>query len=112
MDPGLVSQSFLGPDSDVIFAGTEAGIVGLCGGGSHLLQQLARVGIGRFVPVDYDRIENKNSNRLVGGTAADVTAGAIIAVWSGKSPFFAPVSRQRFSPFKAPVRFGLGAADR
>ena len=34
-----------------------------------------------------------------------------ITVWSGKSPFFAPVSRQRFSPPKAPIRVRLGAAD-
>lgn len=74
MDPRLVSQSFLGPDSDAILAGIEAGIVGLGGGGSHIAQQLAHVGVGRFVPVDHDIIEEKNLNRLVGGTDADVKA--------------------------------------
>jgi hypothetical protein len=74
MDPRLVSQSFLGPDSDAILPGIEAGIVGLGGGGSHVAQQLAHVGVGKFVPVDHDIIEEKNLNRLVGGTTADVEA--------------------------------------
>jgi molybdopterin-synthase adenylyltransferase len=71
----LVSQSFLGDDSDAVLAATEVGIVGLGGGGSHVVQQLAHLGVGKFVPVDHDIIENKNSNRLVGGTAVDVEAG-------------------------------------
>jgi hypothetical protein len=75
MDPRLVSQSFLGPDSDRIFGDTEVGIVGLGGGGSHIVQQLAHLGVGRFAIVDPDVIENKNLNRLVGGTAEDVKAG-------------------------------------
>jgi molybdopterin/thiamine biosynthesis adenylyltransferase len=70
----LVSQSFLGPDTDAILAGIEAGVVGLGGGGSHVVQQLAHVGVGKFVPVDHDTIEEKNLNRLIGGTAADVDA--------------------------------------
>jgi hypothetical protein len=72
MNLQLISQSFLGPDSEAILAGTEVGIVGLGGGGSHIAQQLAHVGVGRFVPVDHDIIEKKNLNRLVGGTAIDV----------------------------------------
>jgi len=74
MDPRLVSQSFLGPDSDAILAQVEVGIVGLGGGGSHEAQQLAHVGVGRFVLADHDIIEDKNLNRLVGGTQEDVAA--------------------------------------
>jgi hypothetical protein len=74
MDPRLVSQSFLGPDSDAILAQAEVGVAGLCGGGSHVVQQLAHVGVGNFVVVDDDIIEEKNLNRLVGGTRADVDA--------------------------------------
>ena len=73
MNPRLVSQSFLGPESEAILASTEVGIVGL-GGGSHIVQQLAHLGVGRFVPVDDDIIEEKNLNRLVGGTQEDVKA--------------------------------------
>jgi tRNA A37 threonylcarbamoyladenosine dehydratase len=74
MNPRLVSQSFLGSESDRILAAIEAGIVGLGGGGSHIVQQLAHVGVGKFVPVDDDIVEEKNLNRLVGGTAEDVKA--------------------------------------
>jgi molybdopterin-synthase adenylyltransferase len=72
MNQRLVSQSFLGADSDAVLAGVEVGIIGLGGGGSHVVQQLAHVGVGKFVPVDDDIIEEKNLNRLVGGTAEDV----------------------------------------
>ena len=72
MDPRLVSQSFLGPDSDAIFAAAKVGVVGFGGGGSHVVPQLAHLGVGKFVVVDPDTIENKNSNRLMGGTAGDV----------------------------------------
>jgi hypothetical protein len=37
-----------------------------------VVPQLAHLGVGKFVVVDPDTIENKNSNRLMGGTAADV----------------------------------------
>jgi molybdopterin-synthase adenylyltransferase len=73
-DPRLESQSFLGPHGDEILANTAVGIVGLGGGGSHITQQLAHLGIGHFIPIDDDIIEHKNLNRLVGGTADDVCA--------------------------------------
>jgi len=76
MDPRLASQSFLGPESDTILAAIEVGIVGLCGGGSHLVHQLPHLGITRFVIVDPDIIETRNWNRLLGGTPADVEAAS------------------------------------
>lgn len=68
----LDRQSFLGHDSDARLAALTVGIVGLGGGGSHVVQQLAHVGIGGFVLIDDDRIDDTNLNRLVGGTHADV----------------------------------------
>ncbi|TAJ64656.1 ThiF family adenylyltransferase [Brevundimonas sp.] len=68
----LDRQSFLGPDSDAVLENLVIGIVGLGGGGSHVGQQLAHVGIGSFVLADDDVIEDTNLNRLVGGTWADV----------------------------------------
>lgn len=69
----LARQSFLGVDSDIVLSGATIGIVGLGGGGSHLVQQFAHLGIGRFVLVDPDTIDLTNTNRLIGGTLADVT---------------------------------------
>ncbi len=65
-------QGFLGPDSDTILACLRVGIVGLGGGGSHMAQQLAHLGITRFVLCDHDRISETNLNRTVSATEADV----------------------------------------
>jgi hypothetical protein len=71
----LSRQSFLGADSDNVLKSLTIGLVGLGGGGSHVAQQLAHLGVGKFVMVDPDVIEDSNLNRLVGGTAADVRKG-------------------------------------
>ncbi len=68
----LISQSFLGINSEAVLSTTIVGIVGLSGGGSHFVQQFAHIGIGGFVLVDFDRIELKNTTRLVGGTLQDI----------------------------------------
>lgn len=51
-------------------------LVGLGGGGSHIAQQLAHVGIGYFRLVDADHAEISNLNRLVGATYQDAVLGA------------------------------------
>ena len=73
----LDRQSFLGPDSDSVLNAATVGLVGLGGGGSHVAQQLAHVGIGGFVLVDPDAIEDTNTNRVVGGTLDDVAAARL-----------------------------------
>lgn len=71
------SQSFLGEHSEAVLANIQVGIVGLSGGGSHVVQQLAHLGVANFTVVDHDRIEAKNLNRLVGATAQDVANKAL-----------------------------------
>lgn len=68
----LDRQNFLGPASEAVFEAVDIGIVGLGGGGSHVAQQAAHMGIGGYVIVDPQNIEDTNTNRLVGGTLADV----------------------------------------
>jgi hypothetical protein len=70
-------QSFLGPKSDQIFATCSVGLIGLGGGGSHLVQQLAHIGIGNFLLVDPDRVEESNLNRLVGATVEDAARASL-----------------------------------
>lgn len=65
-------QSFLGEASGSLLSRLRVGIVGLGGGGSHVAQQLAHIGVGHFVLLDPDRIEESNLNRLVGATVDDV----------------------------------------
>jgi molybdopterin/thiamine biosynthesis adenylyltransferase len=64
-------QSFLGPRSEGILNSCKIAAVGLGGGGSHIVQQLAHIGIGSFLLVDGDVVEEHNLNRLVGATADD-----------------------------------------
>lgn len=68
----LDRQSFLGAGSEAHLASIRVGTVGLGGGGSHVIQQLAHVGILHHALVDPDVIELSNLNRLVGGTLDDV----------------------------------------
>jgi len=65
-------QSFLGPDAESVLAQAVIGIVGLGGGGTHVVQQLAHVGFQHYVLYDPDQIEATNLNRMVGATLADV----------------------------------------
>lgn len=50
----------------------RATIVGLGGGGSHIAQQLAHVGVGHFRLIDPREIHHSNLNRLIAGTKQDV----------------------------------------
>jgi molybdopterin-synthase adenylyltransferase len=47
-------------------------VVGLGGLGSHVVQQLAYLGVNRFTLVDHDVVEESNLNRLVGAGYADI----------------------------------------
>ena len=51
---------------------SEIGIIGLGGGGSHIVQQLALLGVGTIVAVDHDTIEESNRSRLIGSEPDDV----------------------------------------
>lgn len=72
-------QSFLGADSETKLCAATIGLVGLGGGGSQIVQQTGHLGIGGYVLVDPDFIEETNTNRLIGGTLADVE-GAVTKV--------------------------------
>jgi hypothetical protein len=64
-------QRFLGANSEALFRSVRAGVVGLGGGGSHIAQQSAHVGFGRFALFDPDAMEFPNLNRTVGATFED-----------------------------------------
>lgn len=71
-DRDFSRQSFLGKYSEEVLANTRVAIVGLGGGGSHIAQQLAHVGVGHFRLIDPQVIEASNLNRLIGATKLDV----------------------------------------
>lgn len=76
MDSRHSRQTFLGPNADEVIERADVTIVGLCGGGSHVAQQLAHVGVGRFNLVDFDCADDTNTNRMVGLTYAEAAQNA------------------------------------
>lgn len=52
------------------------GIVGVSGTGSIVAEQLARLGVGKIVLVDPERVESRNLDRILNATACDARAGA------------------------------------
>ena len=68
----LERQSFLGQESDAVFDRLHVAVIGLGGGGSHVVQQLAHLGVGNFLLFDADVLEDTNLNRVVGATEDDV----------------------------------------
>lgn len=71
MNRDLSRQSFLGAESDDVLSRAHVAIVGLCGGGSHVAQQLGHIGVGGFVLCDPDVVEGSNLNRMVGASHDD-----------------------------------------
>lgn len=65
-------QGFLGTALPAVLRETIVGVVGLGGGGSHVVQQLAHIGFDNLVVCDPDTIEASNIHRLVGGTREDI----------------------------------------
>ncbi len=62
----------IGPLADARLAAASVAVIGVCGGGSHVCQQLAHQGLGRVVPIDDDLVEEVNLGRMIGATRADV----------------------------------------
>jgi hypothetical protein len=72
-DPIFQRQALVvgGPGQEILRRARVA-VVGLGGGGSHVVQQLAHLGIGEIIVIDPDRVEATNRHRLVGLTRLDV----------------------------------------
>jgi hypothetical protein len=50
-------------------------VVGCSGTGSFVVEELARLGVGRLVLIDPDRVEEKNLNRIVNSSKEDAYLG-------------------------------------
>lgn len=73
MSDDISRQSFLGEKSDEILASCKVGIVGVSGGGSHIVQQLAHLGVENYVAIDPKPMATKHLHRIVGATTEDVS---------------------------------------
>lgn len=64
-------------------------VVGVSGTGSIVVEQLARLGIGRLILIDFDEIEFKNLNRIVNATLEDARNGiAKVARFASAIPMY------------------------
>lgn len=52
----------------------KVGVIGAGGGGSLLIQMLARLGVGHIIAIDFDRVDLTNLPRIVGATRWDALA--------------------------------------
>jgi hypothetical protein len=68
-------QSFLGGNSETLIGSIIIGVVGLGGGGSHIVQQLAHAGFKNYVLYDPDIIKYPNLTRNIGATESDALFG-------------------------------------
>lgn len=50
-------------------------VIGVGGGGSMVIEQLAHLGVGGILAVDYDVVKTHNLSRVMGATQADVDQG-------------------------------------
>jgi len=62
-----------GPKAQARLRQIVVGVIGCGGGGSHVVQQLAYLGVGGLVLVDPDLVEETNLNRLIGAFPASVS---------------------------------------
>ena len=60
-----------GVQGQKILRGMTVGVIGLGGGGSIVSEQLAHLGIGRIIAIDFDKIETHNLSRIVGARLRD-----------------------------------------
>lgn len=65
MESRFMRQSFLGAGSEDTLKRARVAIIGLCGGGSHVAQQLAHIGVGNLALFDHDTADETNLNRMV-----------------------------------------------
>ena len=55
----------------------SACIIGVSGIGSFVAEQLARLGFGEIIVIDFDKIEPRNLNRILNATIADAKVGRL-----------------------------------
>ena len=69
LDPNSIFRSqtlVVGGPGQKTLSQARIAVVGLSGGGSHVVQQLAHLGIGVILLIDPDRVEGKHRHRIVG----------------------------------------------
>lgn len=72
---GEKNSQFFGDETYTRLRRLSIAVIGCSGTGSPLIEQLARLGVGRLTLVDPDVVKEKNLNRILNSTRADALAG-------------------------------------
>lgn len=75
-DFSLRNRQAFGLGTTQLLSQLSIAVVGCSGTGSPVIEQLARLGVGRLVLIDPDRIEEKNLNRILNSGNADVLSNS------------------------------------
>lgn len=84
----------------------SACVIGVSGTGSLVAEQLARLGLGQVILIDFDKIEPRNLNRIVNSTLADANAKRLKVV-----AFAEAVTRYRGAGVAVPVNASISARE-
>jgi molybdopterin-synthase adenylyltransferase len=66
---------FFGAEGQKRMRATSVAVVGIGGLGTHAVQQLTHLGVGRLVLIDDEELDESNKNRYVGSYATDSVPG-------------------------------------
>lgn len=69
-------QAF-GKKTVAVLSQMRIGVIGCSGTGSVVIEQLKRLGVGKLVLVDPDKIDMVNLNRIIGSTLEDATSSVM-----------------------------------
>lgn len=69
------TRQLFGKGTISLLSNLSVAVVGCSGTGSPVIEQLARLGIGRLILVDPDKVEYKNLNRILNTRRADAEKG-------------------------------------
>jgi hypothetical protein len=71
-------QLLFGPEGQEKIRSSKVGVVGLGGIGSHVVQQLAYLGVEDFRLIDPDKVSKSNLNRVIGATESDIGSDKVL----------------------------------
>lgn len=99
----------IGPQSDTKLATSKVAVIGVSGGGSHVVQQLAHQGVGTLIVLDDEGVDETNLGRLVGAIAADVDVTPKVELAERVATGVDPDLRVVKVPRRFPSREGINA---
>lgn len=80
-------------------------VIGVSGTGSIVAEQLARLGFGEIILIDFDKIEARNLDRILNSTTADVAAGKLkVEMFKAAITLYSPDCQVRAIPISIATR--------